>query len=122
MALVDNAGSTARDWCMLERNNLSHVRLCVVLSVLSSAVLLRVRLPSTDTDPSPPPSPVVPGLVFAFVLVVAALTALAAGTWEYWSGGRDLREMRAFLFMSRRVTVDRHNFLLLADEPSSSRW
>ena len=44
---IVNTGSTARDWCMLERNILSHIKLDLLLSLLS---LLRARLSGSDDD------------------------------------------------------------------------
>ncbi|EJD02069.1 uncharacterized protein FOMMEDRAFT_87808 [Fomitiporia mediterranea MF3/22] len=99
---IENTGSTARDWCMLERNILSHVKLCLLLFLLSASVLLRTRLtsPSNDTDndedPSTPHSHAA-SLTLACVLMACSLVALAAGTWEYWSSDRDMRTKRAFM-------------------------
>ena len=41
---LDIRGSAVRDFQMLERNLLTHVRLAVLLSVLSSSLVLNVRL------------------------------------------------------------------------------
>ncbi|KAJ7574446.1 hypothetical protein C8J56DRAFT_802967 [Mycena floridula] len=92
--LVDNVGSAARDFCMLERNFLSHVRLGLLLSLLSSALLLRVRL-VPDTDENTESSAF--ALPMASIQFIAALVAVAAGAWEYCNGYRDLMDMRAFL-------------------------
>ncbi|KAF7370614.1 hypothetical protein MSAN_00694400 [Mycena sanguinolenta] len=81
--LVANTGSTARDFCMLERNLLSHLKLALVLSLLSSSVLLRARLvpDNTSTDSSP-----TTGIVVASLQFIAALAAIGAGAWEYYCG------------------------------------
>ncbi|KAJ6518785.1 hypothetical protein C8R45DRAFT_949222 [Mycena sanguinolenta] len=92
--LIANTGSTARDFCMLERNLLSHLKLALLLSLLSSSVLLRARLvpDSTSTDLSP-----AAGIVVASLQFTAALAAIGAGVWEYYCGCRDLKNMHAFL-------------------------
>ncbi|KAJ7334111.1 hypothetical protein DFH08DRAFT_1083555 [Mycena albidolilacea] len=92
--MIQNSGSTARDFCMLERNLLSHLKLALLLSLLSSSVLLRARLVQEDkpTDLSGTKGVVVASLQFA-----AALAAIMAGAWEYKCGYSDLRNMHAFL-------------------------
>jgi len=84
---------------MLERNILSHLKLALLLSLLSSAILLHARLPSpSDADSGEQPSSgSKAGLPMAALEIVAALAVIAAGVWEYWCGERDLRSMRAFL-------------------------
>ncbi|KAJ7606144.1 hypothetical protein DFH06DRAFT_1243504 [Mycena polygramma] len=92
--MVENAGSAARDFCMLERNLLSHLKLALLLSLLSSSVLLRARLVPED-KPSEMSGSV--GLVVASLQFTAALAAIVAGVWEYYCGYRDIRNMHAFL-------------------------
>ncbi|KAJ7765425.1 hypothetical protein DFH07DRAFT_810534 [Mycena maculata] len=94
--MVENAGSTARDFCMLERNLLSHLKLALLLSLLSSSVLLRARL---VPDPSDKPSELsgATGIAVASLQFVAALAAIVAGVYEYYSGYQDIRRMHAFL-------------------------
>lgn len=85
---------------MLERNILSHLKLAILLSLLSSAILLHARLPSpsdSDSREEEPSSGSKAGLTMATLEMVAALAVIAAGVWEYWCGERDLRNMRAFL-------------------------
>lgn len=89
---------------MLERNILSHLKLALLLSLLSSAILLHARLPTPSEDDSgekPPPSGSKAELPMATLEMVAALAAIAAGVWEYWCGDRDLRNMRAFLVANK---------------------
>ncbi|GBE86643.1 hypothetical protein BKA93DRAFT_823392 [Sparassis latifolia] len=90
-------GSTVRDFQMLERNLLSHVRLAILISLLSSSLLLNARLPNPNRPPpvSAPPSNV--AVAVAVIQVVAALTIIAAGIWEYQRSYDDLRQMRGFL-------------------------
>ncbi|KAG6812773.1 hypothetical protein H0H92_000543 [Tricholoma furcatifolium] len=93
--IVPNSGSTARDFCMLERNLLSHLKLALLLSLLSSSLLLRARLvPEPDGAPDKEDSTSFP---LACVELVASLATIIAGVWEYQTGYRDLRDMRAFL-------------------------
>ncbi|KAJ7224280.1 hypothetical protein GGX14DRAFT_424938 [Mycena pura] len=92
--MVENRGSTARDFCMLERNLLSHTKLALLLSLLSSSVLLRARLVPED-DPNPMSGTT--GTVVASLQFAAALAAIVAGVWEYYCGYWDIRNMHAFL-------------------------
>lgn len=101
---VDNTGSTARDWCMLERNILSHIKLCLLLSFLSWAILLHARLTSDETESSAGSGSSLP---LAIVLMASALISLFSGVWEYILGMRDLENKRAFLVASRCVHMIR---------------
>ncbi|KAJ7252783.1 hypothetical protein B0H12DRAFT_1017937 [Mycena haematopus] len=92
-SLVANAGSTARDFCMLERNLLSHLKLALLLSLLSSSVLLRARLVPVADNPTTPST----AIAVASLQFTAALATIGAGVWEYYCGYRDLRNMHAFL-------------------------
>jgi hypothetical protein len=93
--VVENVGSTARDFCMLERNILSHLKLALLLSLLSSSVLLRARLvPTSDGADVPDYSRY--GFPMAAVQFVASLAAIVAGCWEYQRGYWDMRDMKAF--------------------------
>jgi hypothetical protein len=107
--LVENTGSTARDFCMLERNILSHVRLALLLALLSSSVLLRARLVPDDNPEYPPPSSS-PDLPMAAVQFAASIAAIAAGIWQYQSGYRDLLNLRAFL-VSTKWVIDPTHFI-----------
>ncbi|TFK39868.1 hypothetical protein BDQ12DRAFT_722075 [Crucibulum laeve] len=90
--IVENSGSTARDFCMLERNILSHIKLALLLSLLSSSVLLQARLvPDEGTKEHSGEIPL------ASVHFAAAIASIVAGSWEYYSGYWDLRKTRAFL-------------------------
>lgn len=80
---------------MLERNLLSHLKLALILSLLSSSLLLRVRL-VPEEDETEYEHPTV-GLPVACVQFFASLAAIAAGIWEYHCGYQDLRRMHAFL-------------------------
>ncbi|KJA27962.1 hypothetical protein HYPSUDRAFT_34218 [Hypholoma sublateritium FD-334 SS-4] len=91
--VLENKGSTARDFFMLERNILSHFKLAILLSILSSSLILQARLiPSTGEEEQK-----VSGIPLGTVEFVTALAAIAGGVWEYYNGYRDLRESRAFL-------------------------
>ncbi|KAK2463579.1 hypothetical protein APHAL10511_004330 [Amanita phalloides] len=95
MALVQNEGSAARDFCMLERNLLSHLKLALLLSLLSSSFLLRTRL-----FPNPPNSGgfdyAALGLPSSVVLYATGIIAMIGGVWEFYRGQQDLRVERAF--------------------------
>ncbi|KAJ8080520.1 hypothetical protein PM082_017353 [Marasmius tenuissimus] len=93
--LVENTGSNARDFCMLERNLLSYIKLSLLLFLVSCSLLLKTRLvPDAEEDPI---EKSMIGLPLASVQVVAAVLALGGGYWEYQNGLRDLINMRAFL-------------------------
>lgn len=49
-AYIDKSGSTCRDFQMLERNLLSHVKLGMLFFLLSSSVLLRARIPGGSSS------------------------------------------------------------------------
>lgn len=96
---VDNVGSQARDFCMLERNLLSHIKLALLLALLSWSVLLRARLvpeqPEDEGDSG--------GIPLSAVEFGAALTCVAAGSWEYYQGYWDLRTSTPFLRATKYV-------------------
>ena len=95
---VSNSGSNCRDFCMLERNILSHLRLAFLLSLLSSSILLKTRLVPPNNSENYDSNA---GIPLASIQLVAALAAIAAGCWEYYSGCKDLRNMRAFLVATK---------------------
>ena len=86
---------------MLERNILSHFKLALLLSLLSSAVLLHARLPTPMINAPNNGSSNGARIPVAAVHLIAALAVIGAGVWEYWSGNKDLRDMRAFLVLSK---------------------
>lgn len=92
--VVQNNGSAARDFCMLERNILSHLKLAILLSLLSSSILLRARL---VPEPGLPDTEDMTNFPLAIVLFTAALVTMGAGVWEYNAGYRDFMNRTAFL-------------------------
>jgi hypothetical protein len=110
--VVPNKGSAARDFCMLERNLLSHLKLALLFSILSSSILLRARLvpdPGDSSDAEDKAS-----LPLAGVLLVASLATMGAGAWEYNVGYRDLMNMTAFLHAIKSVlAISSSHFKLL---------
>ncbi|PFH51836.1 hypothetical protein AMATHDRAFT_141784 [Amanita thiersii Skay4041] len=96
--LVRNEGSAARDFCMLERNLLSHMKLALLLSLLSSSFLLRTRLfidePQNAEDDL---NYEIYGLPLSIVQYAAAVITVIGGVWEFYNGHRDFRLARAFL-------------------------
>ncbi|EAU90537.1 hypothetical protein CC1G_00921 [Coprinopsis cinerea okayama7 len=90
--IIKNTGSTARDFCMLERNLLSHLKLALLLSLLASSILLRARLvPEEDRERQNG------GIPLASIEFGAAMLAIIAGCWEYVNNYKDLKHSRAFL-------------------------
>ncbi|KAG1739987.1 hypothetical protein EDB19DRAFT_1709631 [Suillus lakei] len=93
-------GSTVRDFCMLERNFLSHVKLVLLLLLMFASALLGIRLPG------PPGSGQSESLgsfslPIAILQFIAALLTIAAAFWEYHTGLDDLMELRAFFIVNR---------------------
>ncbi|KAH9072316.1 hypothetical protein EDB83DRAFT_2362273 [Lactarius deliciosus] len=93
---IENHGSTARDYCMLERNFLSHVKLALLLMLVSSSVLLQARLDS-PTNPEEHGGSHKLSIPLATIEVISAFIVVGSGLWEYESGIRDMRVRRAFL-------------------------
>ncbi|EKM81695.1 hypothetical protein AGABI1DRAFT_111962 [Agaricus bisporus var. burnettii JB137-S8] len=89
---VENAGSQARDFCMLERNFLSHIKLALLLALLSWSVLLQARL----VPEQPQEEHEVGGVPLSAVEYGAALVCILAACWEYYSGYWDLRKAHPF--------------------------
>ncbi|KAI0630504.1 hypothetical protein C8Q77DRAFT_1160080 [Trametes polyzona] len=98
---LEIVGSAGRDFPMLERNLLSHLRLAVLLSLLSSSLLLHARLPTPSDPGSAQTPPSKTGLAVAIIEVIAAVAAIAAGIWEYWQGYADMSAQRGFLRASQ---------------------
>lgn len=96
LTVVRNEGSAARDFCMLERNFLSHLKLALLLSLLSSSFLLNTRL-------FPNPSGhggfnyEAWGLPSSVVLYAAGIITIIGGGWEFYGGHKDFQAERAFL-------------------------
>lgn len=92
-------GSTVRDFCMLERNFLSHLKLVLLLMLLSSSALLGIRLPGPSTSDEESLGKASQPL--AIIQFLAALATIAAAIWEYHSGVKDLLRVRAFFAVTR---------------------
>lgn len=86
---------------MLDRNLQSHLRLGLLLSLLSSSILLQSRLvpDPSDTDSKHPPA------VVAYVLFGASMLTFIAGLWEFETGLRDLLNLTAFLRSAKYILV-----------------
>ena len=94
--LCENTGSAARDFAMLERNLLSHIRLATLLLLLAASVLLEARLPS-PSQPSGNTPRSAGSIPLASIETAAAVAAIGAGVWEYRSGYQDMQDMKGFL-------------------------
>lgn len=92
---MENTGSTARDFQMLERNLLSHVKLAMLLSLLSSSILLRTRLSGGSSTSSGDPSKI--QLPIASLEFAAALCTIFAGMYQYFRTWKDYQTLRGFL-------------------------
>jgi len=92
---------------MLERNILSHLKLALLLSLLSSSLLLGARLvPNTKEDNESASS-----IPLASLQFIAAIASVSAGVWEYYKGFQDMRMARAFLAAPKCVVLCRVTFL-----------
>lgn len=79
---------------------LAHIKLALLLSVLSSSLILQARLvPTADAGDYVQEY----GMPLAIIQFIAALLAIAAGVWEFHVGCRDLMRMRAFLVAPKYV-------------------
>jgi hypothetical protein len=103
--VVENAGSNARDFCMLERNLLAALKLAALLCVLFASILLRGRLRIADALNGDDNDVYKEGrgaaLTMAGLEFSAAIVVIGAAVQEYHSGVRDLRGSRAFLKSER---------------------
>ncbi|KAL1762850.1 hypothetical protein FB107DRAFT_253327 [Schizophyllum commune] len=98
--LIENTGSTTRDFLMLERNMLSHLKLAVLLALVSWSVLLHARLvPLGGTGDYEPDTSHhdARSLALGSVQFLAALLTIVAGGIEFHKGYQDLRNTRPFL-------------------------
>lgn len=102
-AYIENSGSTTRDLQMLERNLLSHVKFAMLLSLLSSSVLLKARLPGGSSSSSGEPTAI--KLPIASIEFAAALCTILAGLYQYFQTYKDFRTMRGFLVATKFVLI-----------------
>jgi len=91
--IKNDGGSEARDFCMLERNLLSHLKLALLLSVLSSSLLLHTRLVPGKEEQHDASS----GIPLACVQFAAAIAAIVAGAREYYTGYWNVKKTKALL-------------------------
>lgn len=105
-------GSTVRDFCMLERNFLSHIKLVLLMCILSSSALLGIRLPGPAGTAQSDSLGTASLPIGALQFIAAALT-IAAAFWEYHTGLDDLIKTRAFLTSMRLVSATLNCRLIL---------
>jgi len=103
---VDNMASEARDFCTIERTYLSHLRLGLVLGLLSASILLNARLPAShdDEDPASGRSQL-RGLGFGSVYLAAAVAVFFGGLLNYDKLWSDMKSGRALVQSPRFYTV-----------------
>lgn len=75
----------------------------LLLSLLSSSVLLRARLPEPSNQDGSTRHQSKAGVPMATLQMVASLAAIGGAFWEYHSNMRALRNMRAFLVATKLV-------------------
>jgi hypothetical protein len=102
----------------IERTYLSHLRLGLVLALLSTSILLNARLPAPNDDEDPTSSRSrLQGLKFGSLYFVAALAAFFGGLFNYdklWSG---MISGRAFVQSPRSVFICETLEVLVLTEP-----
>src|SRR5258708_29739940 len=88
----------------IERTYLSHLRLGVVLTLLSASILLNARLPAPtgDGDPTSDRNQL-QGLRFGSLYFVAALAAFVGGLLNYDKLWSDMKSGRAFVQSPKSV-------------------
>ncbi|KAF8334194.1 uncharacterized protein EI90DRAFT_521650 [Cantharellus anzutake] len=91
---IRNVGSTARDFCAIERNYLSHARLGLLLSLLSSSILLRSRLSSQTDNSVGFTEAAVP---LSSVYFIASLCTVITGWYAYEESGRQMKQGVGFV-------------------------
>ncbi|KIM21732.1 hypothetical protein M408DRAFT_47848, partial [Serendipita vermifera MAFF 305830] len=96
---VDNVGSEARDFCAIERTYLSHIRLGLLLSLLSAAILLNARLPDPTTESNPSIHPYT--ITLGSLYFVASILGLGAALFNYEKLWKGLKDGAAFVQSSR---------------------
>jgi hypothetical protein len=85
MPIVENAGSNARDFCMLERNLLAALKLACLLCLLFASILLRGRL--TSDEESPDRQPAGAEMSIASLHFAAAVVVIGGGIFESVAAG-----------------------------------
>jgi hypothetical protein len=106
--VLENTGSAARDFVMLERNLLSHIRFATLLLLLSSSLLLNARIPFSGNEPSPHRS--TGRTALASLQLAASLIAIGAGVWEYRRGYKDMQDMKGFLMATKYAALYRTQY------------
>ncbi|KAG2132791.1 hypothetical protein DEU56DRAFT_440701 [Suillus clintonianus] len=106
-------GSTVRDFCMLERNFLSHIKLVLLLSLMFASALLGIRLPGPPGTGQSGDSLGSFGLPIAILQFIAAMLTIAAAFWEYHTGLDDLMKVRAFFVVNRQVCSFKDPLIML---------
>ena len=99
--LHENTGSTARDYLMLERNLLTHLKLALLLSIVASSVLLKAKIVPSGGDGSQEGGRRSGWLALASFEFVAALFTIGAAVWQYFDASEDMRRARPFMESSR---------------------
>ncbi|PVF98899.1 hypothetical protein CPB86DRAFT_784345 [Serendipita vermifera] len=102
---VDNVGSEARDFCAIERTYLSHIRLGMLLSLLSAALMLNARLPTPGQDPSHHQDAPLYTIPLASAYLAASICGLSVACYNYERLWKGLKDGAAFVQSSRIHTA-----------------
>ncbi|CAL1714598.1 unnamed protein product [Somion occarium] len=97
-------GSNARDFAMLERNLLTHLRFATVLALFAASMLLNARLPF-DPGLSGQTQSTRSNVPLASIQVVAAIVTITLGLWVYHRAFKDVCGMKAFLSTTKPQLV-----------------
>ncbi|KAL1659087.1 hypothetical protein GGF50DRAFT_131293 [Schizophyllum commune] len=101
--LYENTGSTARDYLMLERNLLTHLKLALLLSIVASSVLLKAKIVPSEGDGFTEGGRRSGWLALASFEFAAALFTIGAAVWQYFDASEDMRRARPFMESSSRA-------------------
>lgn len=85
----------------IERTYLSHIRLGLLLSLLSAAILLNARLPDPITESSEGSHPYT--VTLGSLYFIASILGLTAGLFNYERLWKGLKDGAAFVQSSRSV-------------------
>ncbi|KAF8590009.1 hypothetical protein K439DRAFT_238973 [Ramaria rubella] len=100
--MINNEGSTARDFLAFERNFLTQCRFGLLLSLLSSSFLLRARIPSPDTTQNSSTSESA-RLPFGYIYFGFGFGGICLALWYYALSNKRLRAKYAFLGVTKYV-------------------
>jgi hypothetical protein len=98
---IVNSASVARDYAMLERNILAHVKLALLLSLSSTALVLHIQLPAQIAETPDVTKLQNTSFPLSIVLFIAGVITVFIGCGDYISNYIDMMSDNAFLVASK---------------------